>query len=194
MPAHSNAPKFKAAIFDMDGVITDTAELHFLSWKEIFDEFLKKNPDIIEFEPFSKNDYLKYVDGIMRDDGIKTFLKSRNLWPLDKSDQIKLIKLIGDEKDHYFLKKIEEQGAKIFLSSINLVHLLHRLGKKVAVISSSRYCKDILKKADVYKLFDAIVDGKILGEKHIPGKPHPGIFLEAAKILDSPPESCLWFF
>src|SRR5680860_168608 len=140
---------FKGAIFDLDGVITDTAKIHAKAWKLMFDEFLE-NYDKKNFVPFDKEkDYLKYVDGKPRIKGSKDFLESRNIFldlgkPSDSLSK-KTIHGISNKKNCLFLKLLNKQKPGIFKHTISLIKKLKKKGIKVGVISSSKNCKKILK-------------------------------------------------
>lgn len=181
--------ELKGAIFDMDGVITDTAQVHFNAWKAIFDHFLQlhSTQTNVCFKPFSIDDYIHYVDGIGRLDGIRNFLQSRQILPegpLAGTPSENLIFKMAEEKNKFFLDLIEKGGVVVFKSTIELIEDLKRHGMKIAVISASKNSEFILKKAGVLDLFDVIVDGNTLKELKLKGKPDPAIFIEAANRLD----------
>lgn len=186
----------KSVIFDMDGVITDTAQVHFKAWKEIFDPYLEKDAKKknIPFEPFTLDDYIRYVDGLSRRDGIKYFFQARKIFSSEETlteAEEKIISQIAEVKNAVFLNLIERDGVNVFESTIRLIKELRKNNIKTAVISSSFNCQDILRKADVISLFDAIVDGKTLQQYHIKGKPDPAIFLEAAKRIEASPSQSI---
>ncbi len=186
---------FDAVIFDLDGVVTDTATVHAKAWKRMFDEFLSDYAfrKGILFQPFDiDRDYRLYVDGKPRFDGVKSFLKSRGIdLPDGQTDDVpgtETIHGLSKLKDNYFLKHIEEHGVEVYDSTIKLIHCLKKHGFKTAIISSSKNCAMILDSANLSALFDVRVDGvnsKVLG---IQGKPAPDIFLEAARQLKVKPE------
>lgn len=184
--------ELKSAIFDMDGVITDTAQIHFKAWKQIFDSYLiqQSQQSATSLPLFSQEDYLQYVDGMSRVDGVKRFLHSRKLIcdldNLSQDDQA-IIEKISTSKNDVFLNIITTEGVKVFESTIKLVKELKKLNLKAAVISSSKNCRDILTRAKVIDLFDAIVDGQELSQRNLKGKPEPDIFLEAAKRINADP-------
>lgn len=186
-----------AAIFDMDGVVTDTAELHSAAWKLVFDEFLAHYALInsIQTLPFTDEDYLYYVDGVSRFDGVKNFLASRQIalaegLPTDKPSQITLHGL-AKRKDRLFLQLLQQKGVKQFASSIQLIKQLRQLNFKTAIVSASKNCKTVLQRANIEYLFDVRVDGNFLEQKKLPGKPKPDIFLEAAKQLQVIPSNAM---
>ncbi|HDQ46222.1 MAG TPA: trehalose-phosphatase [bacterium] len=180
--------EFDGVIFDLDGVVTDTAAVHAEAWKKMFDEFLTQYAarQNIPFQPFDiDTDYRLYVDGKPRTDGVKHFLDSRAVdlpdGHPDDAHGVESIHGLGNQKNDYFLKHIEAHGAQVYRSTINLIRGLKKHGFKTAIISSSKNCAHILDSANLHDLFDARVDGvdsEVLG---IEGKPAPDIFLEAAR-------------
>jgi alpha,alpha-trehalase len=182
----------KSVIFDMDGVITDTAKIHFKAWKKIFDNYLIEDAEKrkISFLPFTLDDYIRYVDGLSRRDGIKYFLQSRKIISSGENpspEEEETIAKIAAIKNKTFLQLIEKEGVSVFESTVLLIKELQKNDIKTAVISSSFNCQDILKKANLISLFDTIVDGKALQTSHLKGKPNPDIFLEAAKRIQANP-------
>jgi len=186
---------FDAVIFDLDGVVTDTATVHAEAWKRMFDDFLshyaarQKKP----FQPFTIDaDYRLYVDGKPRFDGVRSFLQSRSInlpeGRADDSPGSDTIHGLGNLKNGYFLKHLKEHGADVYPSTVEFIHCLKKHGFKTGIISSSRSCAMILDSVNLSDLFDARVDGidsEFLGIK---GKPAPDIFLEAARQLKVKPE------
>lgn len=184
---------FKAldgVIFDMDGVVTDTASTHAKAWKQLFDEYLQKQASQQNepFRPFDiDNDYRRYVDGKPRYDGIKSFLESRGIslpygHDTDSIDQETICGL-GNGKNKYLLEQLKKEGVRTYDSSIAFIKWLKELGIKTAIISASRNCEDVLKAGGVRDLFDAKVDGVDSAKLGLKGKPEPDIFLEAASKL-----------
>lgn len=187
---------YDAVIFDMDGVITQTAQVHARAWKRMFDDFLKGVSKDKEPKPFDiRSDYKIYIDGKPRYDGVKSFLQSRGIHipygtPQDPPDK-KTVCGLGNKKNSFFLKLIKEKGADVFTSSVKLIKQLKKENKKVAVISASRNCSAILEAAGIQDIFDVRVDGVVSDELDLKGKPHPDIFLEAARRLDVEPEKAV---
>jgi alpha,alpha-trehalase len=187
--------RFDAVIFDLDGVITDTAALHAAAWKEMFDEVLteiaassgERQP------PFDRqDDYLRYVDGKPRHDGVVDFLASRKIElpegrPDDRPDKHTVYGL-GSRKNRLFQKKLKEDGVTVYDSTIRLIHRLRLRKIKTAVVSSSKNCRSIIATAAIENLFDAVVDGKDAAARGFDGKPAPDIFLEAARRLKVRPQ------
>lgn len=185
----------KAAIFDLDGVVTNTADIHADAWKSTFDKFLKEYFGEENFVPFDKDkDYLQYVDGKPRYDGVRDFLESRGVKLPEKSKKQNFsIKSVGDEKNKNFVEIIEGNKPEIFKTTINLIKKLKKRGFKVAVISSSKNCKLVLEKCNLDEIFDLIVGGKKSEKENIKGKPSPNIFRFAAKQMEAFPGETLVF-
>jgi trehalose-phosphatase len=176
-----------AVIFDMDGVITKTATLHEKAWKRMFDAFLKLRK--MEAWPFSNEDYLTYVDGKPRYDGVESFLKSRRIElpygnPSDPPDEETICGL-GNRKNQYFMEIMENEGVEVYEDTINQLIRWKQEGIKTAVISSSKNCEMMLEKAGVLHLFDARVDGEVSEQLGLKGKPAPDIFNEAALRIEA---------
>lgn len=185
----------KAAIFDMDGVITQTAIQHEKAWKKLFDDFLKSRKE--KFSSFNHNDYLTYVDGKPRYNGVASFLQSRNIELLygepSDSPETNTICGLGNRKNQYFLNTIKDEGVEVYQDTISQIKKWKSYGLKIAVISSSKNCEAILSKAGILDLFDARVDGVISEELNLTGKPEPDIFIEAALQLNIPKEKAIVF-
>lgn len=187
---------FKAAILDMDGVITQTARVHARAWKEMFDEFLQRRRAAGQpYEPFDiQRDYRQYVDGKPRYDGVRSFLASRGIeLPLGREDdgpQQETVCGLGNRKNQVFLESLRRDGIAPYDDAVEQIGDWKRRGMGVAVISSSRNCEDILAAAGVLDLFDVKVDGNDLAPLGLKGKPAPDVFLHAAEQLGvAPPEA-----
>ncbi len=186
---------FDAVIFDLDGVVTDTASVHAAAWKRMFDDFLSRHAfrNSVPFRPFEiETDYRLYVDGKPRFDGLRSFLRSRGIQlPEGRPEDppgAETIHGLARRKNEDFLKRVREEGVEVYESTVALIHCLKKYGLKTAVISSSKSCALILDSVNLSDLFDVKVDGvdsEILG---IPGKPAPQIFLEAARQLQVKPK------
>ena len=187
--------RFDAVIFDLDGVITDTAALHAAAWKEMFDNVLEGIPEPAggRQAPFDKKeDYQRYVDGKPRLDGVVDFLASRKIelpdgQPDDPPDRL-TVHGLGNRKNRLFHQKLKEDGASVYDSSIRLIRNLRVNNVRTAVVSSSKNCRAILEAAGISKLFETIVDGRDAAEQNLDGKPAPDIFLAAARQLGVRPE------
>jgi alpha,alpha-trehalase len=189
MSVELSTTRFDAVVFDMDGVITDTAGAHEAAWKRTFDEFLRARPQ--PFLPFVHDDYLAHVDGRPRDDGVADFLTSRAIalpygTPDDPPDADTVWGL-ANRKNHDFLRVIAAVGAQPFPESVDLVRALQAHGFGTAVISASRNAAQILAAAGIGDLFPVRVDGVELERLALAGKPAPDVFIEAARRLDSVP-------
>jgi len=182
--------QFQAVIFDMDGVVTQTASVHAAAWKTLFDGFLQNYAETHHqpFVPFDiEHDYLEYVDGKKREDGLTSFLESRHIQiPMgspDDSPKKDTVYGLAKRKDSLFLEHLHRDGVKVYDSTIALIKTLRKNHVKTAIISASRNCQEVLQTAKVQDLFDARVDGVVAAQLHLPGKPKPDVFLEAAKRL-----------
>jgi beta-phosphoglucomutase family hydrolase len=184
------------AIFDLDGVITQTAKVHFNAWKRMFDAFLQKRKGLSESQrrPFAyEEDYIPYVDGKPRYQGVRSFLESRDIIipfgkPTDAANRTSICGL-GNRKNELFRESVATDGVETYRSTINLIKNLKQRGVKVAVASSSMNCQFILEKTGLDSLFEAIVGGTVSRELGLKGKPEPDIFLVAADNLEVDPGS-----
>jgi alpha,alpha-trehalase len=180
-------------VFDLDGVITQTASIHARAWKQLFDEFLARQvaQTGAAFVPFDlETDYRCYVDGKPRIAGVLSFLAARGIdVPLgkagDRAEQGTAHGL-GGRKDHYFTELVAREGVQVFASVVNLLRDARERGVRLAVASSSHHCSEILRVACLTALFDAKVDGIDLDRLGLSGKPAPDMFLEAARRLGVP--------
>ncbi|MEO6857980.1 MAG: beta-phosphoglucomutase family hydrolase [Solirubrobacteraceae bacterium] len=174
-------------LFDLDGVLTQTAKVHDQAWKQTFDDFLRQR-DGENFKPFDKAaDYDKYVDGLPRYDGVRNFLKSRGIElpegsPDDPADK-ETVCGVGNRKNDLVLKLIQEKGVQAYEGSVRYVKAARDAGLHRAVVSSSANCRDVLIAAGIEDLFEARIDGKVTDEQHLKGKPAPDTFLAGAKAL-----------
>jgi beta-phosphoglucomutase family hydrolase len=189
---------YGAWLFDMDGVLTKTAAVHAAAWRQAFDEFLRAEAQRngTAFTPFDiEQDYEKYVDGEPRDDGVRNFLASRGITLLEGTDgdaaDARSVKGLGNRKNDLVLEVMQRDGVAVFEGASALVEALRRRGVKVAVISASENTKAALGAAGILRLFDAIVDGVVVKERHLTGKPAPDSFLEGARVLGVAPEHCV---
>ena len=184
----------KGGVFDLDGVITQTAKTHYKAWKKTFDAYLKEKKGG-EFEPFEyEDDYLPYVDGKPRYQGVKSFLESRDIdlpfgKPSDGPEE-ETICGVGNRKNEYFRELVRDDGVKIYESSVALIKKLKEEGAKVGVASSSKNCKFILEETNLLDLFDTVVGGIVSKELELQGKPEPDIFVVAAQNMGIEPKEC----
>ncbi|HSJ44212.1 MAG TPA: beta-phosphoglucomutase family hydrolase [Euzebyales bacterium] len=195
MTQHISADRFDAALFDLDGVITDTADLHAHAWKTMFDEYLQQRAAHRgeTFEPFTiEGDYKTYVDGKPRYDGVRSFLLSRGIelpegTPADPADTETVCGL-GNRKNELVNKLMDEEGVVVYDGSVRLLNQLRDAGVRLGVVSSSKNCVRVLKTAGLLDLFEARVDGVVAADQGLPGKPAPDTFIAAARDLGTTPE------
>lgn len=178
-----------AILFDLDGVLTETASLHETAWKRLFDEELSRR-DGAAFRPFTSEDYRRFVDGKPRYDGVASFLASREIAlpfgePSDPPDAQTVCGL-GNRKNSFF-RDLLAGGVTPFPSSVRVVDELRRLGVRIAVVSSSANAAEVLAGAGMSDLFDVLVDGNVAAEGSLAGKPEPDTFLAAAGLLGADP-------
>jgi beta-phosphoglucomutase family hydrolase len=183
-----------AVVFDMDGVITDTAGAHAESWAAMFNEYLatRADEDGESYRQFTEADYLRYVDGKPRYEGVRSFLESRGIdlpeGTPDDDPSAETVCGLGNRKNVRFLEGLQRAGADAYPSTIRVVEELHDRGIKVALITSSRNADEILSSSGVADLFSIKVDGNDSAELGLAGKPEPDIFLEAVRRLGVDPE------
>jgi beta-phosphoglucomutase family hydrolase len=180
--------QIKACLFDLDGVITQTAKVHAKAWKQMFDEFLRQR-DGQDFKPFdAHDDYDTYVDGKPREDGVRSFLESRSIELSDEE-----VAELGTRKNDLVLKLIDEQGVDVYDGSVRFVNAAIDAGLRRAVVSSSANTKAVLTSAGILDLFEEIVDGNTLADENLKGKPAPDSFLAGARKLGVDPSEAAVF-
>lgn len=181
-----------AVLFDLDGVLTDTASVHRAAWQQTFDAVLSELPSEVGGNrgSFTEEDYLLYVDGRRRLDGVREFLASRNI-ELPEGDASApapfTVEGVGARKNELFQALLEASGADVFPGSLALVRCVRERGKHTAVVSASRNCSAVLRAAGIDDLFDVQVDGRIAARDGLRGKPFPDTYLAAARELDVQP-------
>jgi len=173
----------RAVVFDTDGVVTDTARVHAAAWKHVFDGFLRGRS-----APFDiRADYLRYVDGRPRLDGVRIFLASRGIslpeGGAGDEPGAPTVHGLGKAKDALFVRQIAEHGVAAFPSTVALLHELRRRGCRTAVVSASRHCHAVITSSALIHLFDVLADGNDAARLGLAGKPDPALFLEAARRL-----------
>ncbi|XVV13131.1 beta-phosphoglucomutase family hydrolase [Actinoplanes sp. CA-131856] len=190
-------PHVTACLFDLDGVLTQTALVHNAAWKQTFDTFLKawSAQHDQEFVPFDSGaDYHQYVDGRPRADGVRTFLASRGITlpegtPDDGPDLL-TVNGLGNRKNILVLQKIKEGAVQVYEGSVEYLKAAQQAGLRRAVVSASANCKDVLEAAGIADYIEVRVDGVTARERSLPGKPAPDTFLYAAEQLGLDPKSC----
>ncbi|BCJ52742.1 hydrolase [Actinoplanes sp. NBRC 14428] len=193
-------PHVTACLFDLDGVLTQTALVHNAAWKQTFDAFLQawSTQHGQPFVPFDTGaDYHRYVDGRQRADGVRTFLASRGITlpegTPDDGPDAETVNGIGNRKNLLVLQKIQEGAVQVYPGSVDYLHAVKDAGLRRAVVSASANCKDVLEAAKISELLEVRVDGVVARAEHLPGKPAPDTFLHGAKLLGVPPENCAVF-
>jgi alpha,alpha-trehalase len=189
------AGTFEAVIFDLDGVITDTASVHAAAWKRVFDDVLREHAERVgeHFRPFDDDDYIRYVDGKPRYEGAQSFLASRDITlPMgtpDDEPSAQTVSGVGNRKDAEYVRWLEQgDGPEAFADAIALLERLRARGIATAIISASRNCAAVLRAVGADVLFDVRVDGLDQERLGFAGKPDPAVFLEAARRLGVAPD------
>ena len=189
-----NRDQYDAVLFDLDGVITNTANLHAKCWKQMFDEYLQKRASERgeAFRPFDlAADYRLYVDGKPRFDGVRDFLRSRGIQlpegNPDDPGRVETVHGLGNRKDHMVNRVITEVGVEAYAGTVQFIHQVRRDGFKIAVVTSSQHCDAVLRAAKLDKFFEVRVDGNVIENQRLAGKPAPDTFLAAATLLGVDP-------
>jgi beta-phosphoglucomutase family hydrolase len=176
----------EACLFDLDGVLTKTAVVHFAAWKELFDAYLREeHPDEREF---TQDDYDEWVDGRPREDGVRSFLESRKI-ELSDEETGKL----AARKNEIVLQKIREEGVEAYPGSVEYLKAVRKAGLATAVVSASANCEDVVRSAGLEEYLDHRVDGKVAKERGLKGKPEPDTFLEGAREAGVQPAKAVVF-
>jgi beta-phosphoglucomutase family hydrolase len=183
-----------ACLFDLDGVLTQTAKVHAAAWKQMFDDYLRQRAASRgeAFRPFDPlGDYDEYVDGKPRDEGVRSFLASRRIrLPEGSADDppgTDTIHGLGNRKNEIMLELIRSQGVQPYEGSVRYVQAARAAGLRRAVVSSSTNCHDVLAAAGIGDLFEAVIDGVTAERQHLKGKPAPDTFLQGARALGVQP-------
>jgi beta-phosphoglucomutase family hydrolase len=189
--------RFDAILFDLDGVLTDTARIHAACWKRMFDAFLesRSEPSGDALRPFDiETDYPPYVDGKPRFDGVRDFLASRGIelpeGSPDDPPESETVCGLGNRKNEMVNRAIAELGVDAYPGSVAVLRKIREEGIKTAVVSSSSNCAAVLEAAKIADLLDARVDGVDIVEQGLAGKPAPDSFLEGALRLGISAERC----
>jgi beta-phosphoglucomutase family hydrolase len=190
----------RGCLFDMDGVLTETASVHDAAWKEAFDAFLRSRAQstgapFVPFDPV--RDYDDYVDGKPREEGTTSFLASRGIsLPAGRPDDppsAPTVYGISNAKNEILLRRLHTDGVKAYPGSVRYVHAVRDAGLRRAVVSSSANTQDVLAAAGIEDLFEARIDGVVVAAQHLRGKPAPDAYLAGARALSLPPDACAVF-
>jgi beta-phosphoglucomutase family hydrolase len=184
----------RACLFDLDGVLTDTASVHAEAWKEMFDAFLRNRAEregsrLAPFDPM--RDYVEFIDGKERFEGVRSFLASRGIelpeGSHDDPTDADSVGGMGNRKNELALAMIHRRGVRAYEGSVRFVHAAREAGLRRAVVSASANCREVLEAAGIADLFEARVDAVVAAGEHLRGKPAPDMFLAAAQLLDVRP-------
>ena len=182
--------RIQACLFDLDGVLTQTAKVHAAAWKSMFDEYLSQRAaaqggSFVAFDPSA--DYDEYVDGKPRADGTRSFLASRGIvlaeGAADDPPGTETVAGLGNRKNEIVLRMIHDDGVQAYEGSVRYVNAARDAGLRRAEVSSSTNCHDVLIAANIIDLFEAIVDGHTAEREHLEGKPAPDTFVAGADAL-----------
>ena len=192
--------RIRACLFDLDGVLTQTARVHAAAWKEMFDAFLRERASVtgepfVPFDPVA--DYTKYVDGKARYDGVRSFLASRGIVlpegdPSD-SPSAETVHGLGNRKNDLVLALLKRDGVQVYEGSVRYVRVARDAGLRRAVVSASANCREVLEAAGIEDLFEVRIDGIVVEQRNLRGKPAPDTFLAAAEELGAQPEEAAVF-
>ena len=183
----------RACLFDLDGVLTQTAKVHAAAWKEAFDGYLwqraeRTGDDFVPFDAIA--DYDSFVDGKPRADGTRSFLQSRQIdlpeGDADDPPDAETVQGVGNRKNDIVLRRIRDDGVQAYDGSVAYVRAARDAGLGRAVVSSSTNCRDVLVAADIEDLFEQRIDGVVAQERQLRGKPAPDTFLAGAEALGVP--------
>ncbi len=181
---------FQGVLFDLDGVLTPTAQVHERAWKQMFDDFLLTRAT--DNAPFSPDDYLRYVDGKARFDGVRSFLQSRDIvlpdGELDDPPGDTSVSALGNRKNELFAQTLACDGIQAYPGSVALLDVLASMGTRVAVVSSSRNAPEVLCAAGLDTRFSVVIDGTVAAHRGLAGKPAADMYAAAAADLGVSPD------
>ncbi|MCI2422925.1 beta-phosphoglucomutase family hydrolase [Saccharopolyspora sp. K220] len=185
-----------ACLFDLDGVLTSTAAQHMAAWKQTFDAFLQERKSE-RFRPFTEGDYLEYVDGRPRADGVRQFLASRSITlpegSRDDPPTADTVHGIGNRKNEVLLAIIQERGVQPYPGSVRYLEAVRDAGLVVGVVTSSENGASVLDAADLSRFVHARIDGLVISREKLRGKPEPDSFLAGAQALGVAPAEAAVF-
>ena len=183
----------RACLFDLDGVLTDTAATHRTAWRQVFDDMLAAHDQ----PPFTDQDYLQYVDGKRRRDGVRDFLASRGITPPEGSPndppEADTVAGIGNRKNVLLLERLDQEGVTVLPGSSDYLTAVREAGIRTAVVTSSANGAQVIRAAGLEHLVEARVDGVVAEREGLPGKPAPDTFLAAARLLGVEPDAAAVF-
>jgi HAD superfamily hydrolase (TIGR01509 family) len=190
-----NWDDYSAALFDLDGVLTPTAEVHMRAWQDLFVDFLTKR-GLVD-QPYTERDYFDHIDGKPRYDGVRSLLASRGLTlaegtPDDSSDTETVCGL-GNRKNAFFAQVLADDGVDPYPGSVQLLDFLAERGTEMAVVSSSRNARAVLEAAGLLDRFDVVVDGELAAREGQAGKPSGATYVYGAQQLGQPVERTVVF-
>jgi len=184
----------RACLFDLDGVLTQTAKVHAAAWKEMFDGYLREraarsDEELVVFD--AVGDYDEYVDGKPRYEGVRAFLEARGIDlpqgdPSDASDA-ETVDGLGNRKNEIVLRMIRDEGVQAYAGSVRYVKAAREAGLARAVVSSSANCREVLVAAGIEDLFEQRIDGVVAEREQLKGKPAPDTFVAGARALGVEP-------
>ncbi len=181
--------QYDAALFDLDGVVTPTAEVHMRAWAAMFNDYLA---GVAGELPYTDQDYYDHVDGKPRYDGVRTFLESRGITlpegdPTD-APETESVSGLGNRKNGYFNRELADRGVEAYPGSVRLLDALRERGMPMAIVSSSQNAPAVLEAAGMTGYFGSVVHGGVAAERHLAGKPAPDTFIAAATELGATAE------
>lgn len=190
-----STPAYKGAIFDLDGVVTRTAQVHFKAWKKTFEPYVREKKEDNGITFTYEKDYVPFVDGKPRYKGVKSYLESRGI-DLPFGDQEddpdkETVCGIGNRKNVMFRDTVEKEGVGIYETTVKHIEKMKELGIKTGVASSSKNCRFILEETGLIELFESVVGGSASKELGLKGKPEPDIFVTAAEQMELKPDECV---
>ena len=189
----------RACLFDLDGVLTQTAKVHAAAWKEMFDGYLReraaRSGKFVPFDPVM--DYDDYVDGKPRYDGVRSFLSARGIALPEgeetDSPDAETVAGLGNRKNEIVLRMIRHDGVEAYEGSVRYVRAARAAGLARAVVSSSSNCREVLVAAGIDDLFEQRIDGLVAEREHLKGKPAPDTFVAGARALGVVPKQAAVF-
>jgi beta-phosphoglucomutase family hydrolase len=192
--------QIEGCLFDLDGVLTQTSKVHAAAWKQMFDEYLQERAKTLgePFRAFDRTtDYAQYVDGKLRQDGVRSFLASRGIQLPEgtAADPPSALTVhgLGNRKNDLVVQLIRTSGVEVYEGSVRFVEMVRDAGLLRAVVSASKNCHEVLAAAGIEELFNERVDGLVAEREGLRGKPAPDTFLAAARLLGLPASRCAVF-